>query len=376
VHRLLAVAVAVLIVAGLGSAAAVGGHQAGSGGPPVASPTAPANQAPVDPAGAVVPAPVVVPTTVVPPPPPKPRPTGPVALAGCPPPPPAPSNGSGNAWRPSVLVPEAALPAPAPPATRVAPLKVLTGKGMWLWKYRLTENGDPDAIVTKAVAAGLNQLWVRVGDSQDAFYGASVLEELVPRAHRNGLSVIGWGFPYLYDPVADAQWSSAALHWRSGEGDSLDGFSPDLETASEGTVVTERRLQVYLGEVNKSAGTRPLVATVYRPTDRLWTTYPYRAVAPYVDGFAAMVYWGCTEPGFAAAQAIERLAALRPVHLIGQGYNMADEGGRRVAPSADETWRFLDIAHGGGALGASFWVWQEINEEQWTTMAEYTWPRV
>jgi hypothetical protein len=86
-----------------------------------------------------------------------------------------------------------------------------------------------------------------------------------------------------------------------------------------------------------------------------------------------MVYWGCTEPGAAAAQAISRLAALRPVHVIGQGYNMADEGGRRLPPSADETWRFLDVARNSGAVGASFWSWQEISQDQWTAMAQFAW---
>ncbi len=367
-HRFLAIAVAVLLVAGLGSAAAVGGRESASGVKAVDARTAPVNQAPV-----TVPE-VVVPTTVVPPPPPKPRPTGPVALAGCPPPPRAPRPGGGATWRPSVLVPEAALPAPAPPTPHGAGLNVLTGKGMWVWKYRMTENGDAEAIVTKAAAAGLNQLWVRVGDSRDGFYGAKVLDELVPRAHSRGIAVIGWGFPYLYDPVADAAWTQAVLGWRGPGGEVLDGFSPDLETGSEGVVVTERRVQVYLGETAKAIGNRPLIATVFRPTDRLWATYPYGAIAPYVDGYAPMVYWGCTEPGLAALQAIQRLAALRPVHLIGQGYNMADEGGRQVPPSADETWRFLDVAQDRGAVGASFWVWQEISQEQWTAMAEFAWP--
>jgi hypothetical protein len=273
-----------------------------------------------------------------------------------------------------VLVPEAALPAPAPAAPRAVALDALAGKGMWIWQFKSTEKGDASAIVTKAAAAGLRQLWVRVGDSQDGFYGASVLDQLVPQAHAAGISVIGWGFPYMYDPLFDARWTTDALAWRGPDGARLDAFSPDLETASEGVMVTERRLQVYLGQVAQASPDRPVIATVFRPTDRLWASYPYAAIAPYVDAFAPMVYWGCTEPGAAATQAIARLAALRPVHVIGQGYNMADEGGRRVPPSADETWRFLDVAHGGGAVGASFWSWQEISEEQWTAMAQFPWP--
>ena len=39
-----------------------------------------------------------------------------------------------------------------------------------------------------------------------------------------------------------------------------------------------------------------------------------------------------------------------------------------------ETSRFLDVAHSGGAVGASFWSWQEISQEQWTTMSQFAWP--
>ena len=64
-------------------------------------------------------------------------------------------------------------------------------------------------------------------------------------------------------------------------------------------------------------------------------------------------------------QAIERLAPLRPVHLIDQAYDMGPDGGRAAPPSADETRRFLDVARRGGATGASFWVWQHMNAEEW-----------
>lgn len=302
------------------------------------------------------------------------RPTGPVDLVGCPVPPRPPRPPSPPGWRPPVLVPEESLPEPlAPPATASA-FSPSTGKGMFLWKIKQSEGGDIPQIVEKARAAGLRQLWVRVGDSQDGFYAASVLRELVPRAHQAGMAVIGWGFPYLHDPVGDAAWSKAALDWRGPNGSALDGFSPDIETATEGVQLSPRRVAVYLGLVRRAGGDRPLVATVYRPTDRFWLgTYPYRTIAPYVDAFAAMVYWGCTEPGAAAAQAIERLATLRPVHTIGQAYNMAAEGGRAADPSPHETWRFLDVAQRAGAVGASFWVWQDMTAAQWDALARFSW---
>jgi len=272
-----------------------------------------------------------------------------------------------------VLVPEEELPAAPESTALVADTTPLAGKGMWVWKYRQTEGGNADAIVARAVAAGLSQLWVRIGDSRDGFYGADALAALVPAAHARGLAVIGWGFPYLWDPVGDAGWTADALAWRGPGGARLDGFSPDVEESTEGVVLTEARVRLYLGQVRQAAGNRLVVATVYRPTDAQWAVYPYSAMAPYVDAFAPMVYWGCTEPGEAASQALDRLTGLRPVHLIGQAYDMADEGGRTGPPSADETRRFLDVARRGGAVGASFWVWQDIGEEQWAAMAAYPW---
>src|SRR5439155_5117762 len=255
------------------------------------------------------------------------------------------------------------LPTPTPPAPWASNVTPALGKGMWIWQLPAVEGGNTDQIVARAVRSGLRQLWVRVGDSRRGFYGNDVLDPLVAKAHARGIRVIGWGFPFLYDPEGDARWSGQALAWHDGSGNRLDGFSSDIEMSTEGVALSEKRVAVYLGEVRQAAGNRTLVATVYRPTDKLWAPgrYPYATIARYVDAFAPMVYWGCVEPGAAAYETIARLAALRPVHLIGQGYDMGPEGGRIGAPSADEIRRFLDVARRGGALGASLWSWQHAN---------------
>lgn len=304
-------------------------------------------------------------TTTSPPPP------SDLVLAGCPPPPP-PTTPPPAPWHPAVLVPDSQLPAPTAAPARRASTGPAAGKGMWIWKFADTDGGDPQAVVAAAQAAGLHQLWVRVADSQNGFYGADVLDRLVPLAHQRGIAVIGWGFPYLYDPVGDAAWTLDALNW-SDAGARLDGFSADIETASEGVDLTAQRVQVYLSTVRHERPDALLVATVYPPTDSQWVSYPYRTIAPYVDAFAAMVYWGCQQPVTAAEQALSRLEPLAPVHLIGQAYDMADAGGRTASPSPAEISAFLLAARQGGALGASFWSWQSIDPGEWSAMAGFTW---
>ena len=188
--------------------------------------------------------------------------------------------------------------------------------------------------------------------------------------------MFGWGFPYLHDPEFDATWSVQAVNWRAPDGSRLDGFSPDIELASEGVVLTERRITLYLGIVRPAAGDMPLVATVYRAANARWNgSYPYRAIAPYVDAFAPMVYWGCVEPGGATLESVQRLASLKPVHVIGQGYDAGPEAGPGRRPQqAAETVRFLDVARRAGAVGASLWVWQSLPAEQWDAVSTYVWP--
>ncbi len=304
------------------------------------------------------------------------RSTGPLVLAGCPPPTRPPGPPGPPPWHPSVLVPNSALPAVTAPHPWRTNIGAITGKGMWVWEFDRTEGGNAQAIVTNAVQAGLRQLWVRVGSSKDGFYGAGELGALLAPAHAAGLSVIGWGFPYLYDPVGDARWTAQALNWRGPRGERLDGFSADIEKSTEGVALSKRRVGVYLAAVRKVAGDRLVVATVYRPTDENWDTgaYPYRTMARYVDAFAPMVYWGCDDPRTTALQAVPRLATLRPVHLIGQAYNMAAEGGRTAPPSPREITLFLDVGREHGAVGASFWDWQEITTREWNAMATFDWP--
>ncbi|HEX4538661.1 MAG TPA: hypothetical protein VH112_00320 [Acidimicrobiales bacterium] len=373
--RVLAVAllaVALAVSAGLDAVAKSGPatvrHQSAANGVAVAG-RSPARAGPIVPVhGATSPA------TSAPGPPAPAIPAGPVALAGCPPPPSPPGRPApGPPWHPPVLVPEPALPAPPPPAPRLPSPAALSGKGLWIWQLPATEHGDVAAIVSKATQAGLHQLWVRVADSRDGFYAPSQLAALVPAAHRAGLAVIGWGFPYLYDPVADAVWTQQALGWRGPDGGRLDGFAADIETPSEGTALSARRAVTYLGFARPAAQGRPLVATVFPPTNHNLSTMPYAAMAPYVDAFAPMMYWGCTDPGAYAQLALANLGTLAPVHLIGQAYNMADEGGRPASPSSAEILRFLAVARSGGAVGASLWSWQEMTGEEYGALASFPW---
>jgi len=298
--------------------------------------------------------------------------SGQVALAGCPVPPHPPPPPSPPPWHPAVLV--TSLPPVKAPAKWTSHVAALTGKGMWIWEWDSTDGGDAGGIVKQAVSAGLHQLWVRVGDSMNGFYGVKELDALVPVAHAHGLAVIAWGFPYLWDPVGDATWTAQILDWRAPDGQQVDGYSADIEEATEGVMLSAPRAAVYLQLVRQAAGSRLVVATVYPPTAANWDGgYPYHAMAPYVDAFAPMVYWECTDPGSDVTLDVARLSTLRPVHVIGQAFNFADVGGRTFSPSGAEITEFLSTSRRAHVLGASFWVWQDATPEEWAAVSGFPW---
>lgn len=245
---------------------------------------------------------------------------------------------------------------------------------MWL-VYFTPEGIDGEAVARRARAAGLDQIWVRTGGTrQGRYYGDAVLRQVLLPAHRAGLKVIAWDFPYLSDPARDAERARRALVF-SIDGHQIDGFSPDIETASESTWPTPRRVSYYLSVVRRAAGSRPVVTTVPRPTPSRLESYPYAAVARGSDALAPMVYWSCNEPGDVAASSYDGLRRFgRPIHLVGQGYDMGSEGGRVGTPSAAETWRFVDVARRRGAIGVSLFQWETAGAGQWSALSAYPWP--
>lgn len=250
-------------------------------------------------------------------------------------------------------------------ARHLNPLPVM-GKGIWITDFPGQPVSVP-AVISLARRTGLSQLWVRVGSTHDGFYGGPLLKALVPRAHARGIHVVAWDFPTLVNPAADAARARQAL------ADGADAFSPDIETPAEGTDLTVGRVTAYLSRVRAIAGPRPVVATVPDPLSGQLVSYPYAAEAPFVDAFAPMVYWSCTEPGAAVANAVSVLSHLRPVVPIGQDYNMASEGGRVGLPSGREIWRFLNVAARAGAIGASLYDLESGGPVQLKALAAYPW---
>jgi hypothetical protein len=242
---------------------------------------------------------------------------------------------------------------------------------MWIWQPEQVEGGDVNAMVARASAAGLTHIYVRTGSSVDGFYAQPFLDQVLPAAHAAGLRVLGWDFPYLSDVGADIGRAVAAITYVTPTGDRLDGFSPDIETGSEGVALTVESAVAYANGLRAAVGAEyPLIATVPNPTDYMVERYPYAEVTAPFDAIAPMVYWLNREPDSDVATALDRLVPLgKPVLPIGQAYDGGPEGGRPGPPTPSELARFFTAAAQHGASGVSFWSWQHATQETWDAIA-------
>jgi sugar phosphate isomerase/epimerase len=270
----------------------------------------------------------------------------------------------------------AANPATAPVPAYVAKLPggpIPFGKGMWLNNVDQALGGDPAAIVAAAKAAGLTHIYLRLGSSKKGFYAQPTLDRLLPVAHKAGLKVVGWDFPYLFDPAGDAERARQEIWYRTAHGGHrIDAFAADIETGAEGTNLTGPGAALYGTLLRQAAGLGyPLIATVPRPSAKRW--FPYAEAVADFDAIAPMVYWGQRDPVSDVQGAIASLAQYRkPVIPVGQAYDSAIDGWAGGVPSKQAIERFIDAAASAGAVGVSFWVWDKASADHWAAITEAT----
>lgn len=258
------------------------------------------------------------------------------------------------------------------------------GKGMWLTLGTIAESA-PDALVRAALRNGITHLYVEAAISPLGFHGKKTVGPLLDAAHRNHLAVLAWVYPYLYDIGSDVALSRDVAAFRTSTGQRFDGIAADLERNVQSlTVRTYSQLvRAYLGP------NYLLVAVTYPPQS--FPTYPFTEAARQYNVIAPMDYWHQTKSnlgldyghmpyGYAytyryatdSVAAIRRVSGKVPVAPIGQAF---DDFGRLEmgphAPSAQEIQGFLAGSKASGSIGASFFQWMTVPDDEWRTIAAF-----
>ncbi|HVP02628.1 MAG TPA: peptidoglycan-binding domain-containing protein [Solirubrobacteraceae bacterium] len=230
-----------------------------------------------------------------------------------------------------------------------------TGQAMWIWQLAKTEGGDLSRIIARTHQYGLSAVYVKSGDGTTFWPQFSPL--LVATFHAAGLRVCAWQFVYGRSPVGEANLGAAAA--ASG----ADCLIVDAESAYEGRYTAARR---YVRALRSRIGAAFPVALTSFPYVDYHPAFPYTV---FLGGAGAQVdmpqvYW--KDIGDTVDMALTRTWMLnrvyaRPIHAIGQLYQ---------APTASDVLRFRTLAAAYGAIGTSWWDWQEAPGRLWSVLAQ------
>lgn len=257
----------------------------------------------------------------------------------------------------------------------------VAGKGMWFTNY-LPHHSDVDQMMRAAKLAGITHVYAEVAITQYGFYGRNTLDRLLPAAHKQGIAVIAWVYPYLRDVSLDVRLTKLVADYMTPGGERADGLAADIEE------VTNRASVYSYGQLTRAllGDDTLMVATVFHPFAE--PGYPYDAIAASWNVLAPMDYWHSRASRlygradvtrFVAASIITIRAAMGatqlPIEELGQTYNMFtdDFTGGDKAPGWDEMLADMDAAKNLGCIGVSFFEWQTATQEQWQAISRYPW---
>ncbi len=225
------------------------------------------------------------------------------------------------------------------------------GDAMWIWQLGRVEGGDPDAIVSRAKANGVETVYIKSGDGTSLWSQFS--PQLVSRLKAGGLRVCAWQYVYGSNPVGEAQTSAAAIQRGA------DCFVIDAEAEYEGRYAAAQR---YVQALRKAVGSSfPLGLSSFPYVD-YHPTFPYSVFLGPGGAQANLpqMYWQAI--GVSPDRVFERTWQLnqaydRPIFPVGQLYEN---------PSGADVARFRSLAGGYGARGVSWWSWQHARDQDWT----------
>jgi hypothetical protein len=226
---------------------------------------------------------------------------------------------------------------------------------MWIWYVSRSSGGQLSSIIDTARTYGLSTLIIKSGDGRTAW--SQFNPQLVSALHSAGLRVCAWQYLYGNHPIFEAQVGAAAV--KAG----ADCLLIDAESEYEGRYV---QAQQYLKELRRLIGSRYPLALAGFPYVDYHPGFPYSVfLGPGGAQYnAPQMYWpdiGTSVDDVYAHTYEFNLPYQRPIEPLGE-----------VAgnPPPGDVLRFREMSRIYGAVGVSWWDWQESSLQDWRAVGQ------
>jgi hypothetical protein len=269
-----------------------------------------------------------------------------------------------NSYGPIKVVKHALHPPPPPaPVVAAVPTGVAStaagtafaGQGMWIWYMSASDGGNVAAIVAQAKAAGIGTLLIKSSDGSSNYW-SQFSKQLVEELHAQGMKVCAWQYVYGTNPVGEAEMGAKAV------ANGADCLVIDAESQYEGLYGAA---QTYIKTLRAKIGPAYPLGLASFPYVNYHPSFPYSVfLGPEGAQFnAPQMYWhdiGTSVASVFVNTYEQNLIYGRPILPLGQTY-----GG----VSGSEIVSFRSLASAYGAVGVSFWDWQETSSSGWSSLA-------
>jgi hypothetical protein len=211
---------------------------------------------------------------------------------------------------------------------------------MWIWYVSRSDGGNVAAIVARARAAGVLNLYIKAADGANVWSQFSA--PLVSAFHAAGINVCAWQYVYGADPVGEADAAAAAI------AKGADCFAIDAEAEYEGRYSAA---QSYMSTLRARVGWRFPIALASFPYVDYHPAFPFSVfLGPGGAQYdMPQMYWrdigSSIETVFDHTYTYNRIYG-RPIVPLGQ----TDSG---VSPSEAKLFRGLTVRY--QAPGISWW---------------------
>ena len=236
------------------------------------------------------------------------------------------------------------------------PLPVVSGRGIWIWRMVMAEDGNVARIIERAKRAGVE--WITIKGGNGSSWWSQLTKTVVQEIQQAGIKVLGWVYAYGNNPEVEA---SVAVHVLDL---GCDGLIIDAEQEFEGKPGVA---QNYMSFIRASYPDAFIAYTTF-PIISLHPTFPYIEFGKYCDAAMPQCYWRLI--GLGPREMIRRTKdewnnwandlkksgygdSIKPIVPVGQGFG--------VSPS--EVQEFMEAAE--NFPGVSLWNWTEMTDSIW-----------
>jgi hypothetical protein len=275
-------------------------------------------------------------------------------------------------------------PAPLPstlPALAVedAPrIGMYRGLGSWVDIYELGAFRHAGRTIRRMARHGVRTLYVETSNFHRprAIMWPNGIGRFIDAAHERGMKVVAWYLPGFRDLALDLRRSTAAITFRSPEGDTFDSFALDIESPEVRSAErrTRRLLRLSRDIRDRVGAAYPLGAIVPSPrgvelNPDYWPGFPYRELNAIYDVFVPMTYfsWRTQGPAGAHGYTSRNIRIIRretgdrdvPIHVI---------GGLGSGTSGREAEAFVHALREHGVVGGSLYNFSETEARHWSEL--------